>query len=285
MVGELYSVNISDSIEHHGIKGQRHGVRNAAWYPIAAYKEHLNKASKVKGFEAAESSVRNGMTNSYTAYNRKKSDISSIKIRGKLTDAEAKECEKIANRLFDRASKAEPKVTEDVISCARRTGTKMYGLENRIKQPSSIAAKIGSDAKEKGISFKEASAGIKDVLRYTTISEDKNFVKNYNVMKNSLKDKGYYEIKCKNYFDLYEKGEVMHKAVQSTFKNTEGIEFELQFQTPSSQAAKELKVPIYEERRQTGISKERASELEKQMKDLAESVANPKNIEYIKSHK
>lgn len=26
---------------HHGIKGQKHGVRNAEWYPIDAYKAHL----------------------------------------------------------------------------------------------------------------------------------------------------------------------------------------------------------------------------------------------------
>ena len=41
----------------------------------------------------------------------------------------------------------------------------------------------------------------------------------------------------------------MHKAVQSTFRDKSGNVFELQFQTPSSQAAKELKLPLSEERR------------------------------------
>lgn len=32
---------------HHGIKGQKHGVRNAEWYPISAWKAHLNKNKKI----------------------------------------------------------------------------------------------------------------------------------------------------------------------------------------------------------------------------------------------
>lgn len=83
---------------------------------------------------------------------------------------------------------------------------------------------------------------------------------------------------------MYSRGKVKHKSAQSVFKTPTGYEFEIQFQTPSSQAAKDKKVPIYEERRQLGISKERASELEAQMERLAESVSDPKDIYKIKSH-
>ena len=74
----------------------------------------------------------------------------------------------------------------------------------------------------------------------------------------------------------------MHKAVQCTYRNKDGYEFELQFQTPASQAAKELKIPIYEERRKSGISEQRARELESQMKQLAENVKDPPDIYKIK---
>ena len=74
----------------------------------------------------------------------------------------------------------------------------------------------------------------------------------------------------------------MHKSVQCTYKNKDGYEFELQFHTPASQAAKELKIPIYEERRKVGISEKRARELETQMKNLAENVEDPPNIDKIK---
>ena len=67
-------------------------------------------------------------------------------------------------------------------------------------------------------------------------------------------------------------------------KTPDGYEFEIQFQTPSSQKAKDLKVPLYEERRKLGISESRAKELENKMVQLAEQVTEPKNISKIKSH-
>ena len=76
----------------------------------------------------------------------------------------------------------------------------------------------------------------------------------------------------------------MHKAVQSTFKDKNGNVFELQFQTPSSQAAKELKLPLYEERRKVGITEVRAKELESAMVRLANNVKDPKDIDSILSH-
>ena len=34
---------------HHGIKGQKHGVRNAEWYPIPAWKAHLRRVNNTSG--------------------------------------------------------------------------------------------------------------------------------------------------------------------------------------------------------------------------------------------
>lgn len=34
---------------HHGIKGQKHGVRNAEWYPISAWKAHLRRINNTSG--------------------------------------------------------------------------------------------------------------------------------------------------------------------------------------------------------------------------------------------
>lgn len=76
----------------------------------------------------------------------------------------------------------------------------------------------------------------------------------------------------------------MHKAVQSTFRDKSGNMFELQFQTTSSQAAKELKLPLYEERRKVGINEVRAKELESGMLYLANRVKDPKDIDLILSH-
>ena len=34
---------------HHGVKGQKHGVRNAEWYPISAWKAHLRRINNTSG--------------------------------------------------------------------------------------------------------------------------------------------------------------------------------------------------------------------------------------------
>lgn len=263
---------------HHGVKGQKWGVRRSP--------EQLGNgvsSSKSRKFTTTEQNVRKHLTNSYTKFDKQKIDISTVKDRSGLNIEDAIKCSTLSTKKFKEASKLEPKITKDIVSAVSNSGGKMYGLEYRLKQPTSMAGKIGSDSKNKHISFDEAYKGIKDAIRYTAVSENKDFVKNYERIKQNLSKKGYTETRCKNYFDMYAKGESMHKAVQCVYKNKDGYEFELQFQTPSSQAAKELKLSIYEERRKSGISKQRALELESQMRNLAEQVQNPPGISTIKN--
>jgi len=191
---------------------------------------------------------------------------------------------KYARLVRKDAEKRIEKISSDVISSAKASGSTMYGLENKLKTESSIRRKIDKKSIEDNLPPELGAKDIKDAIRFTTISDDANFVKNYNSFKDILSKKGYKEVKCKNYFDEYRKGKVKHKAVQSIFMGKDGYQFEIQFQTPASQKAKDKKVPIYEERRQVGISKDRAEELERQMDILAKQVPDPKNIYTIKSH-
>ena len=271
---------------HHGIKGQKWGARrfqnrDGTWTPEG--KERRNSGNdRDREFELAEGSVIRRLSNNYEKFNKQPIDISTVKARGGLNNTESLKCVSLAAKKFTEASKLEPQITKDVVSAVSNSKSKMYGLEFRLKQPTSLAAKIGADSKEKNISFEDASKGIRDAIRYTAVSDTKNFVNNYSRIKKSLEDKGYSETRCKNFFEKYKRGEVMHKAVQCTYKNKDGYEFELQFQTPASQAAKELKIPLYEERRKAGISEKRALELEARMRELAESVEDPPYIERIK---
>ena len=270
-----------NELYHHGIKGQKWGVRryqNKDGTLTPAGRKRRNE------FSDTEKTVVNKLSNSYSKFVKKAIDISEVKSRGGVNSEDAYACARLANQIFDRSSRIEPKITNDVISAVSNSGCKMYGLEYRLKQPTSMAGKIASDAKEKNISYKEAADGIKDSIRYTSVSKTKDFVKNYIAIKSDLESKGYSEIKCKNYFESFKQGKVMHKAVQSTFKDKNGNLFELQFQTPSSQAAKELKLPLYEERRKVGITEVRAKELESAMVRLANNVKDPKDIDRILSH-
>lgn len=209
-------------------------------------------------------------------------------VRGRKSGKGGKEIGEAKKSPVDKmhisAKKAEPRITNDVLKAARQSGSKMYGLGHRLKTKESIARKIKTDAIEKDISYQEAAKGIRDTVRYTTISDDANFTRNYKIFKANLQQKGYEEVRCRNYFRMYDEGKVKHKSVQSVFKDPEGFDFEVQFHTPSSQAAKDEKVPIYEERRKPGLTRERQIELEKQMDDLAKRVKRPKNVYSIKSH-
>lgn len=271
---------------HHGIKGQKWGVRRYqnedGTLTTAGKRRRKTNISKDLEFDLAERYVKKRLSNDYEKFKKQNIDISNIKSRSGLTDYDAVQCGILSTKKFNEASKLEPTITKDVVSSVAKTGCKMYGLEYRLKQPTSMAGKIGSDSKEKGISFQDAANGIKDAIRYTAVSNTKDFVENYNNIKKNLEKRGYTETRCKNFFEKYKRGESMHKAVQCIYKNKDGYEFELQFQTPASQAAKELKIPIYEERRKIGISAQRARELETLMKNLAENVEDPPHIDRIK---
>lgn len=178
----------------------------------------------------------------------------------------------IGNSIHRQAIRKEPQITKDIHNAVSKTSAKLYGLDHRLKTEDSINRKL------------KIGKGIKDAVRYTAISNENDFVNNYRSIKKNLARLGYKETRCKNNWDLYDKGIVKHKSVQCTFTDKEGYNFEIQFQTPSSQKVKDEKVPLYEEARNPKTSIQRRKQLEKQMEQLAESIKDPKNILSIKTY-
>ena len=175
------------------------------------------------------------------------------------------------NTIYKNAIKNEPRITRDVSSSVIKNGCQLHGLNNRLKTVKSITRK----AKTKQV---------KDAVRYTAILSEDNFVKEYENIKKDLSKKGYKEIRCKNYFEEYKKGNANHKSVQCNYKTRDGYIFEIQYQTKSSQKAKDKKVPLYEEVRNPNITTKRKGEIIAEMSLLAEQVKDPDDISKIKSH-
>lgn len=161
----------------------------------------------------------------------------------------------LAYRIYKDAASRVQKIEDDVKSAVGKTSAKMYGLQYKQKTLESIQRKIDTDAEVKGITRNEAANTIKDAIRFTTVSDDGDFVGNYKELKYNLAKRGYEEVRCKNYFDLYRQGK-----------------------------AKDKKTVLYEEVRKPGVSKERETEIIRQMEQLAETVNDPKDIYDIKSY-
>lgn len=204
----------------------------------------------------------------------------SLTPEGKVRYGQIPSVSNTAEKIYNRAYAKEPRITHDIKGSRQH----LYGLEHKLKTKESIKRKLEKEISEENKSLAEASENLKDALRYTTISDTNSFVKNYNNFKKYMEEKNYKEVRCKNYFQLFNEGKVKHKSVQCIFEDKDGYKFEIQFQTPESQKAKDLKVPLYEERRKVGIDDKRATELENQMESLALAVKDPPGIESIKSY-
>ena len=174
--------------------------------------------------------------------------------------------------IYNRAKKEEPNLSKDIQKVASKNKVKLYGYEHRLKTKESInrKTKLGKE--------------IKDAVRYTIILPEKTFVKKYYSITKDLSDLGYTETVLKNYFKRYLEGTSNHKSIQGNYKSKNGYEFEIQYQTASSQDAKDKKVPLYEEVRNPNVTSKRKIEIVKLMNELADSVKNPDDILKIKEH-
>lgn len=229
--------------------------------------------------------IKDKMSNIVKPFQKQPVNINDVKKRGNLTDEQAKECIRLAEKVYFNAMVNEPKITSDLVNIANNIGVKMFGLDYRRKQITSLAGKIGEDSEGDSSKFEAATNDIKDAVRYTTILDDNNFVNQYNEMKKELEEKGYKEVRCKNYYELYDKGKSCQKAIQCVYENKDGYKFELQFHTPSSEGIKDnYNHKLYEKWREKTTPQNIKEELYNLMLDSGKRVTNPPNIMSIKTH-
>lgn len=228
--------------------------------------------------------VRAACSNEYKPIEKEAVNLAKVKERGGCDESAAKVCAKLADDIYNRVSQAEPKITKDIVDTVAGEKGKMYGLAHRMKQPTSMAGKIAADANEDNVSFEKAASKIKDAVRYTAVFESGDFVSGYNKTKSKLESMGYEEVRCKNFFDMYENGRSCQKAVQCVYKDPQGNLFELQFHTTGTQGAKEVNHPFYEEQRMATTTPKRYKQLNDAMTKISSHAESPAGVLDIRSH-
>lgn len=181
-----------------------------------------------------------------------------------------------SERLLDRISKIEPKITSDMQRIAGKN--ELVGLEFRKKTSESLARKIKTDSQIENISLSKAAGKINDALRYTTIFDPDTFEKEYQEMARRLIEGGYKIVKVKNTWLM----NGPYKGV-NTVVEKDGINFEMQYHTQESFELKNGPLhELYEKYRDASTSDQERMKLFKKMLDLNKGLNIPKNIERVK---
>ena len=199
----------------------------------------------------------------------------------------------IAKRVIFEAIPNEPEITRDIVGIARGTGAKMYGLAFRLKQPTSLSSKILKDAKSEKkkksdmyegqpLPIEVVSKNIYDAVRYTVIFPFERLASGYQIVRRKMKNLGYTEMRCKNFYLQYQKNDTAQKAIQCVFRSEKGQYFELQFHTVTTMGVKEVLHPLYEEWRSDTVSENEKKILDMRMKNLSATLKDPPGIFSIK---
>ena len=186
---------------------------------------------------------------------------------------------KASEYYVSEAEKRESEITKALTSAAQKGTGKLVDLDTKIKSVQSLADKMMGDVLKEKISLTGAANKIYDVLRYTLLSEDDDFVENYFKTIEYLKDQGYNVFRVKNKF-IYEKE--AYRAINSIIVSKGGYKFELQFHTPSSLEAKRNNHALYKEEQMESITEDRKKDIRFEMKQNVSRVGIPRNIADIK---
>lgn len=184
-----------------------------------------------------------------------------------------------ADQLIGNA-KAHEKEATALLKSMERDDLRLEGLDFRIKGKGSLERKIATDAASAGISQKQSSSMISDVLRYTYVMPEESFVADYMSIVAALNDKGYNVPVVKN---TLKSENVSYRGVNTKVQAPDGYLFELQFHTQRSFHVKEkVNHPLYERARLPQTPRKERDELMRQMVENSNSISTPPRIEEVR---
>jgi len=246
------------------------------WKKTVADKKPIEKSTTKKANKAkATTSKSANLTSQSKPKNNTKSkaendptyiDVTNIKISKIPKTAKEK-----VQVLIAEAKKNEPQITRDLKQIAKASNTKLEGLDYRLKTAESLERKIS----------KEPDAKMRDIVRYTSISDANSQVDDYNKFVEIMKDKGYTISAVKNYWNNPANP---YNGINTNFLSPNNYEFELQFHTQESFDLKNGKLhELYEKQRVLDPVKdvEKYRKLSDEMWTLSRNLIKPNDIEKI----
>lgn len=179
----------------------------------------------------------------------------------------------VAQRIRARAERVEPIVTAELGGLVGDPSAaeyhppepgeaELFGYDFRFKSTEKIAEKIGRVMVEKGFTFDEAAADIKDVLRYTVHFTEEDFGARAQRTIDGLRSTNP-DVKVKNTWPP-EKG-TPYKGVNVAVTRADGFRYEIQLHTPESQAVKDQMHLLYERQRVLPAGTDQWRRLESEM--------------------
>lgn len=191
----------------------------------------------------------------------------------------------IAAETHAQAARIEPSVTAQIAALVgdpsaadyqppERGRGEMFGYDFRFKSTDKIAEKIGRVMVEKGLTFDEAAADIKDALRYTAHFSEEEFGERAQRVIDGLRATNP-EVVVKNTWPP-EKG-IPYKGVNVNVTRADGFRYEIQFHTPESQAVKDRMHLLYEQQRVLPPQSARWRQLESEMLSIGNGQPVPRD--------
>lgn len=192
---------------------------------------------------------------------------------------------KAAQRAYDKARRAEPKITKDLVDISNELGMSMTGLQYSVKTASSVSSKIKrkiADKRRKGATAKdyEIVREMGDLVRYTQMGNHDDLGVNTLKAIKALEARGHKVTKVENkYLDKSSD----YKGIHLDVKSPSGQKYELQIHSKESMAVKNKLHPIYEKSRMLPPNSPERKRLEQQMRDISASLPMPKGIENLQN--
>lgn len=191
-----------------------------------------------------------------------------------------------AEDYYAESVKKEPQITEALRSAVDNTDAELVGLDYRLKTKDSYRRKVKKevlDVQEKvnahGLKYtvteNDVISNMRDVVRYTCLSDKTNFINNYKEITDDLAKKGYSVVRVKNTF----KPNAPYKGINTIIQDSNGYNFELQFHTKQSFDLKNgILHELYEKERLVTTPEAEKELLRKKMKEISDSIVFPDDI-------